>query len=185
MSDFAMTWLLFALAVNPLAVLTTVLRARDSRLQPTSAAIALLASGALLLAATLASGEILDSLSLEPETFRISAGAILVATGIAFVLFGPFSYPIEPGWKGALFPLAFPLLAGPAALATAITRAADHGNGEMIAVALIVTAAVLAFVWALSGRSSWAWWIGILARLLGAVLVVSAVGLIIDGVRSV
>ena len=183
MSGIGMTILLIFASVNPPAVLATWNNSGNGRLQPKAAAIAFLGAAALLLAATFAADAFLDALSLEPETFRIAAGVVMVVTGAAFILFGPFSFPIEPGWKSALFPLAFPLLASPAAFAAVLTRSADKGEPQAVVAALVVTAAVAAGVLAVSGRSSPI--PGVLARVIGAVLIFRAVGLIIDGIRAV
>ncbi len=183
MSELGITILLLFASVNPPAVLATVNASGHGRLRVKAAAIAFLAAAALLLGATFGADGFLDALQLEPETFRISAGIVLAVTGAAFILFGPFSYPVEPGWRSGLFPLAFPLLAGPAALAAVLTRSADEGEPETVIAALIVTAAVAAGVFALSGRSTPV--VPVLARLIGAVLIFRAVGLVIDGIRAV
>lgn len=183
MSGIGMTILLIFAAVNPPAVLATVNRAVEERLHWKVAAIAFLAAAALLLAATFAADAFLDALQLEPETFRISAGIVMAVTGVAFLLFGPLSYAVEPGWKGALLPFAFPLLASPAAFAAVLTRSADKGEPQVVLASLIVVGAVAAGVFALSGRATP--FAGPLARLIGAVLIFRAVGLVIDGIRSV
>ena len=183
MSGIGMTILLVFAAVNPPAVLATMARAVDERLQWKVAAVAFLGGAALLLAATFAADAFLDALELEPETFRISAGIVMAVTGAAFLLFGPFSYPVEPGRKGALFPFAFPLLASPAAFAAVLTRSADKGEPQVVLATLIVLAAVAAGVFALSGRP--VPFAAPLSRLIGAVLIFRAVSLVIDGIRSV
>ncbi len=183
MSGIGMTILLVFAAVNPPAVLATMNQTIEERLGWKVPAVAFLAAAALLLAATFAADAFLDALQLEPETFRISAGIVMAVTGAALLLFGPFSYPVEPGRKGALFPFAFPLLASPAALAAVLTRSADKGEPQVVLASLVVVGAVAAGVFALSGRPvSFA---SALARLIGAVLIFRAVGLVIDGIRSV
>ncbi len=183
MSDFWPILLLLFAAVNPPAILATVTGSGHGRLQPKAALIAFLGAAVLLLAVTFAAGAFLDALELEPETFRISAGIVMMTTGVAFILFGPFPYPVEPGWKGALFPLAFPLLASPAAFSAVIASATDRDEIQTVAAALIVAAAVAAGVLALSGRATPV--PAALARLIGAVLVWRAVGLLIEGIRAV
>ncbi len=183
MSGIGITILLIFAAINPPAVLATINRAVDRRLDPKVAAVAFVAGAALLLAATFAADAFLDALQLEPETFRISAGIVMAVTGAAFLLFGPISYPLEPGRKGAIFPFAFPLLASPAAFAAVLTRSADKGEPQVVLATLIVVAAVVAGVFALSGRPRPV--IPVMARLIGAVLIFRAVGLIIDGIRAV
>ena len=183
MSGLGITLLLIFASVNPPAVLATWNDAGHGRLPPKMAAIAFLAAAALLLAATFAADAFLDGIQVEPETFRISAGIVMVVTGAGFILFGPFSFPLEPGWKSALFPLALPLLASPAAFSAVLTRSVDKGEAQTVVAALVVTAAVAGGVWAVSGRTSPL--PGIFARLIGAVLIYRAVGLIIDGIRDI
>jgi small neutral amino acid transporter SnatA (MarC family) len=183
MSGIGITILLIFASINPPAVLSTMNGAIEGRLNPRVALVAFLAGAALLLAATFAADAFLDALDLEPETFRISAGIVMAVTGVAFLFFGPFSYPVEPGRKGALFPFAFPLLASPAAFAAVLTRSADKGEPQTVLAVLVVTAAVAAGVFALSGRP--VPFAGPLSRLIGAVLIFRAVSLVIDGIRSV
>ncbi len=183
MSGVGITILLVFAAINPPAVLSTMNRAVEGRLNPRVALVAFLGGAALLLAATFAADAFIGALDLEPETFRISAGIVMAVTGVAFILFGPLSYPVEPGRKGALFPFAFPLLASPAAFAAVLTRSADKGEPQTVLAVLVVTAAVAAGVFALSGRSAPV--VGALARVIGAVLVFRAVALVIDGIRAV
>ena len=184
MSDFWLTLVAFFAATNPAGVLVTMASAPGaSRERLSAVVIGLVVAGALLLVAALASDSILDFLEVEPETFRISAGVVMVTVGIYALLLGPFDYPIERGWRGALFPLAFPLLAGPAALAAAISYAEDPGRGETIAAALIVAGASAAAVLAPAGRYKLL--LTALTRLTGALLIAIAAGLIVDGIRAV
>lgn len=183
MSGIGMTILLIFAAVNPPAVLATMNRTIEERLSWKVAAVAFLAAAALLLAVTFAADTFLDTLELEPETFRISAGIVMAVTGAALLLFGPFAYTVQPGRKGAIFPLAFPLLASPAAFAAVLTRSADKGEPQVVLASLVVVGAVAAGVFALSGRP--VPFAGALARLIGALLIFRAVGLVIDGIRSV
>ena len=186
MSGVGATILLLFAAVNPpvaLFAMNAAHKASGERLQPRSVLIAFLASAALLLAAVFAADAFLDVLELEPETFRISAAVILAVSGAAILFFGPLSYPLEPGWKGALFPFAFPLLASPAALAAVLTRSADKGEPQAVLAALVVVGAVTVGVFALSGRP--VPFAAALARLIAALLIARAVGLLVDGVRAV
>ena len=183
MSGFWLTLLLLIAAVNPATAfaaataMTGALRARA-----TAALIGFLAAAALA-AAALGADAILDALELEPETFRVSAGIVLAATGVAALVFEPFAWPAEEGWKGALFPLAFPLLASPAALAATVSRASDEGVAGVLAAALIAVAIAAGATVIAAGRSRTA--ADALARLTGALAVALAAGLVVDGVRAV
>ncbi len=187
MSGVGVTILMLFAAVNPPAVLAAMSRSREgasaTRLPPLTVAIAFLGGAAILLAATFAADAFLDVLELEPETFRISAAIVMAVSGAAILFLGPFPYPVEEGVKGALFPFVFPLLASPAAIAAVLTRSVDKGEPQAVLAALIVVGAVSAGVFALSGRSTP--FAGALARLIAALLIVRAVGLLIDGIRAV
>ncbi len=184
MSGFWLTLLLLAAAVNPAAAFAAMTAAPDrGRARALAAAIGFLAAAAPLLAVAFGADAILSALELEAETFRVSAGIVLAATGAATIVFGPFAWPAEGGWRGALFPLAFPLLAGPAALAAAISRGGD-GDEAGAAVAALIAIAVAAGATALAaGRSRPV--ADALARLTGALAVALAAGLIVEGVRAV
>ena len=184
MSGFWLTLLLLIAAVNPATAFAAATAATGAlRARATAALIGFLAAAAALAAAALGADAILDALELEPETFRVSAGIVLAATGVAALVFGPFAWPAGEGWKGALFPLAFPLLAGPAALAATVSRASDEGVAGALAAALIAVAVAAGATVVAAGRSRIA--ADALARLTGALAVALAAGLVVDGVRAV
>ena len=184
MNGFWLTLLLLVAAVNPATAFAAATAATGAlRGRATAALIGFLAAAAALAAAALGADAILDALELEPETFRVSAGIVLAATGVAALVFGPFAWPAEEGWKGALFPLAFPLLAGPAALAATVSRASDEGVAGALTAALIAVAIAAGATVVAAGRSRTA--ADALARLTGALAVALAAGLVVDGVRAV
>ena len=184
MSDFGVVLIAFVAAVNPAGALATMTPARPTLSARLPIAVAALAIGAgLLVVAALVEGPLLDALDLEPETFRISAGTIMVTAGAYALLIGPLAYPIEEGWRGALFPFAFPLLAGPASLAAAVAYADDPGEGEAIGAGLVVVAVTAALFLVTRPRARPL--LEALTRLTGAVLIAIAVGLIVSGVRDV
>jgi small neutral amino acid transporter SnatA (MarC family) len=88
---------------------------------------------------------------------------------------------------GTIVPLAAPLLAGPASLAAAMSYGTRFGEMEAAgASALVLFGAgglLLAGEWAERklGRAT----IGLLGRLNGALLVIIAIEMAVDGVRSV
>lgn len=184
MSGFWLTLLLLIAAVNPAAAFATMSAAPDGgRARALAALIGFGVAAAPLLAVAFGADAILEALELEPETFRVSAGIVLAAAGAATILFGPFAWAVEGGWRGALFPLAFPLLATPAALVAALSRAGDKGEAGVVIAALIVIAAAAGVTALAGGRGRTA--ADALARLTGALAVVLAAGLIVEGVRAV
>jgi small neutral amino acid transporter SnatA (MarC family) len=91
-------------------------------------------------------------------------------------------------WDGrvtSLLVVVFPLLAGPAALGATVSYGTRFGTGTAIGaafVALVLTALILAFA---AGRAWDGRVIRALAMLNGALLVVIAVEMAVDGVQSV
>lgn len=183
MTDYIRHLLLFLAAVNaPAAVLAT--RGLPGERSKGVAAIGLGTAGAILVLAAALAEPLLNLLDIAPETFRIAAGIVLAPVGIAALLRpGGGEAPLEESWRAGIAPVGLPLLAGPAALAVAISLGADDGFGVTVAAfvpALIVAA--LGVAW--RGRG-WSAGLDAAARLLGALLVALAAGLVVDGVRAV
>jgi multiple antibiotic resistance protein len=131
------------------------------------------------------SGPLLRSLEISPETFRIGAGFVAaIAGGVVLALPRPAAEPVPRGWRAALWPVAFPLLAGPEVLALAVATGSQEGVGPTLGAAGIALAALVALgtlrrrlmpdrvlVWS--------------SRVLGAVLLLVAIWLAVDGIRDV
>lgn len=144
----------------------------------TAAGLAVIAAAAAL------SGPILDGLGVEPETFRVGAGVVLLVSGALAVWRG--ASPHQGPWEGrgvALFPLGLPVLATPAAVAAAISYGADDGASKTIAAAAVIVVAAAGLLGARAGRYQAA--TDAVARLTGAALVAVAAGLVVDGVRAI
>ena len=133
----------------------------------------------------------LELIDVSPENFQFAAGAVMAPFALRLLWTGdsmpqPYSPRIgalEP-W---LFPAAVPLLAGPAALTAALSYSARFGAGDVIAAAIPVLA-ISAFLLSLSAslcRTLGDAGVGTLGRLSGALLVIVAVELAVDGVQSV
>ena len=194
MDDFLRALLGVFAAVAPfgaLPVYAALAQESDTARRPQTVLLACLAAFALLAGAALVADPLLDWLDVSPENFQFAAGLIMSPLAARLLLTGR-SMPTPRGDLDAtsvpwLAPLALPLVAGPAALAAAMTYAARYGVAE----ALIASAAVLALtaVLLLASRRL----AGVLgtagtdaaARLSGALLIVIAVELAVDGVRSV
>lgn len=179
MTDYLRLLLVFFAAVNPAAIAVS---ARGLRLTPAQAASAGAIAGLVLVVLAFAADTLLDALDVAPESFRIAAGIVMAVAGVAAVWWGGVRAEGE-GWGAALSPLAIPLLLGPAALVAAISYGADEGAGQTLAAALPIVA-VGAAIAARPPRSGAAP-LKAAARLTGALLVVLAIGLIVDGVRAV
>ena len=131
------------------------------------------------------SGPLLRALQITPETFRIASGIAAMLAG-AYVLIVPRPVP-EPspgGWWAALWPVCFPLLAGPEVMALAVTTGSREGvPGSLVAAGASV--AVLLGLGLLPRRPLTDRVLRWLSRVLGMVLLVVGVWLAIDGIRDV
>jgi small neutral amino acid transporter SnatA (MarC family) len=149
-----------------------------------------LAGGSLLTLGAVAalagwSSPLLRSLQIAPETLRIAAGiAAILAAAYVLVVPRPAAEPVPGGWWPALWPVCFPLLAGPEVLALAVATGTREGVRATVAAAGVALAVLLA-LGALPRRRLadrvlvWS------ARLLGMVLLVAGLWLAIDGIRDV
>lgn len=183
MTDFLQTLAFVLLAVNPAAAAAAP-RPHDRRLPSVAVLSGLAVALLLVLLAALLADPILDALGVEPETFRVGAGVVLLIGGALAVWNG--GAPHRGPWEGpgvALFPLALPVLATPAALAAAVSFGADRGEGETVAAAAIAVAIAAAAIWLGLGRYQAA--TDAVSRTFGAALIAVAAGLIVDGVRAI
>lgn len=185
MSEFARAALGMFAAVAPLGALpvfldANILPADRRRVIATMYLVALL----LLGAAALVAEPFLDWLNVSPENFQLAAGLIMLPQAFHLLWRGRTLSEAE---DGVPVPLAAPLLAGPASIAAAMSYATRFGEVEAVrasALALVITAALLLAADRLDQRLGSAA-LGLFARLNGALLVIIAVELIVDGVRSV
>ena len=183
MTDFLQLLVFLVAAVNPAAAAGApepAGRVLSPRILGAGSIIALaLVGGAALLA-----DPILDGLGVEPETFRVGAGVVLLIGGALAVWNG--AAPHRGPWEGervALFPLGLPVLATPAALAAAVSYGADRGSVETLASAAIALAIAATLLGARAGRFEAA--TDGVARVTGGVLIAVAAGLIVSGVRAI
>lgn len=149
-----------------------------------------LAGGSLLawgVVAALAgwSGPLLRALQITPETFRIAAGiaAVLAAANVLFVP-RPAAEPVPRGGWAALWPVCFPLLAGPEVLALAVATGTREGVAATLVSAAVALAALLV-LGAVPRRSLSDRVLVWVARVLGLVLLVAGLWLAVDGIRDV
>lgn len=195
--DFARAALGLFAAVAPLggvsafAALTAAMTARRGIAVAVASGLAALA----LLTATIAGGDaFLDWLDVSPESFQLAAGLAMLPLafrllwrGDTFAIAPDGPLPDVAAWRAALVPLTTPLVAGPASLVAALSYGTREGEGT----ALGAAAAVVAITAAIFAAGPWLTAhlrereLRTLGRLSGALLVVVAVELMIDGVRSV
>lgn len=133
----------------------------------------------------------LELIDVSPENFQFAAGAVMAPFALRLLWTGDSMHQPNSPRIGALepwlFPAAVPLLAGPASLTAALSYSARFGAGDVIAAAILVLA-VSAFLLSLAAplcRTLGNVGVGTLGRLSGALLVIVAVELAVDGVQSV
>jgi len=151
----------------------------------------------MLLLFSLAGEKLLDYLNISKESFQVAAGALLVLPALRLVEKGE-PMPAEEErmkvegeragpYQWAVVPLAVPLLAGPGALATAISFSTDMGRGTTLAaVAIVLGLAFLMF-----SAAGWLFrFLGpsllrLLSRIVGIVLAAVAANLILEGLSAI
>ncbi|MEO8538162.1 MAG: MarC family protein [bacterium] len=182
MTEFLRVALFLVAAVNPAAVASAPPPGMRLSRQVIVGGFAF-AAIALGLAAILSS-RILSGLGVEPETFRVAAGVVLMVGGGLAVWNG--GSPHRGPWEGrgaALFPLGMPLLVTPGALAASISYGADHGAVRTVLGALIALTVAVGLLAGAAGRYRPV--LDGVARVTGGLLIAIGVGLVVDGVRAI
>ena len=136
-------------------------------------------AAALLLLAVLVATTLIDWLEVAPESFRTAAGIVMRVQGCLMTLNPAWTSPPAGGHDDGPIPLGWPVMANAAAVVGAMTFAADGSNARVIAaagIALAVAGGSNAVT-----RSPHRALIGGLARLAGALLILTAVALMFSG----
>ncbi len=188
MTDYLKLALIFLAAVNPANVALALAAApgQSAGERRTAVGVGIVAAGALLAVAALVPDGLLDLLDVAPETFRIAAGIVMVTVAVRTLWSpGQGGQDVAPGWRGGIFPLGIPLLAGPATVAAAMSYGVDEGTG--LALGALAPAVLLAATLSLATgeRRSLQNALRAAALLTGALLVVAGAGLIVSGVRDI
>ncbi|MBT8135942.1 MAG: MarC family protein [Gammaproteobacteria bacterium] len=157
-------------------------------------------SALILVAFALAGDYLLDALGISVEAFKIGGGLLLFLIAVDMVFArdsGLRSTTVREQEEAryrediSVFPLAFPLIAGPGALATVLLMVGDARNdftayigimAMLLLVILIVLVLLLTTPWVMRviGRSG----ADVISRLLGVVLAALAVQYVTDGIRG-
>jgi small neutral amino acid transporter SnatA (MarC family) len=175
------------LALNPVRAAAGVPRAGRSRDELLRLAAVGGALGAVGVCAAAALGDpLLDAIDVSEPSFRTAAGLLAVLLGIVDVFRSPPApEPAPPGWRAALVPIAFPVVARPTLLVIALGAGADRTVLLTVAAMAVGVALLtwLAAAWPQDGGRrrvlTWA------RRLLALGLIAAGVLLTIDGVVDV
>ncbi len=145
---------------------------------------------ALLLVFALAGREVLDFLDISVDSFKVAAGFLLLPTAYRLVERGQ-SIDVVDGEAAdpvqiAVAPLATPLIAGPGALATAISLSDTLGRtptvlgGGLVLLLTFVAFTAAAWVFQVLGAAV----LRLLSRLVGILLVAIAADFILEGLSA-
>lgn len=172
----------FLAACNPAAALVAL--AHDRRTDRPVPVMAGAASAFVALVVAAAASEvILEILEVNLGTFRVGAGAVVVVSGLRWLVAGAPRDAVEPGSDLRLAGfVAFPTLLTPAAAVVAVSVGAEEG------VLTVVVAAAVAIALGALGvyfRRSVPVALGTsMVRLIGAGTVIVGAGLVVEGLRT-
>ena len=150
--------------------------------------LAVVTAFAALLAAVVLADPFLGFLDISGESFQAAAAVIAAPLAVRLLWsgrsLGLSEVTTSRPW---LLPLAIPGLAGPASLAVVVAYSGRYGETDAAIAVVIAMAAASALLYAggFLHRSLGERAIGVFGRLSGALIVIIAVELAIDGVRSV
>ena len=168
-------------AVNPAAVAVALWPRERAAVGATAAAV----TWVLVLAAAGFSEPLLDALDVSAATFRIATGVVIGLAGARWLVFGasPVDVDAPPGsWQRLGVPLLIPALVSPQLAMAAISTGAD--DGTLVAAWTAATALVLAWIAATVAKRRRLGWL-VAVRFVGALGILVAFALVVDGVKSV
>ncbi len=158
-------------------------------------------AGVILFAFAFAGAQLLAAMGVGLAAFRIAGGILLFVLAIDMVFARPSGFrsptPVENLEAEhrrdlTVFPLAFPLIAGPGAMTTVVLlMGRAHGNplqiAETLAVLLVVLLVVLIMLYTASGlrRVLGVTGSNVIGRVLGIILAALAVQFVLDGLIEV
>jgi multiple antibiotic resistance protein len=202
--DFLITALVTLLVVvDPVGLAPTFLAVTDGMSAAERRRVAVracLIAAAILMGAALIGDWLLRTLSISLPAFRIAGGLLLFSIASEMVFGVRIARETREAEEAAeervrnvaAFPLAIPLMAGPAAI-TASVLLASRADGDPVRLGLLLAAIITVCAACLAvflvarriGRLIGVTGNVVLARLLGVLLAALAVQFVIDGVRAV
>jgi multiple antibiotic resistance protein len=142
----------------------------------------------VLLAFLFAGSSLLRFLGLQPEAVSIAGGIVLFLIALRMIFPGEGTLSGEPlDGEPFVVPLAIPLIAGPSALATLLLLSRTTSSPRLLVVAVtiawLITGGILlssTFLYRILGKRG----LTAMERLMGMLLVMLAVQMLINGVRT-
>jgi len=196
-------FVVFFVVVDPVSLIplfTGLTAGASSTYQRRMAVKAVTISALILLVFALGGAAFLQLMGISLEAFRIFGGLLLFLLALEMV------FARESGTRTSsdeaaesrrradisVFPLAFPFIAGPGALATILLWFGRIGPGQaglfagLLAAAALVLAIVLALLWVSEPLMRWIGVTGanVASRILGVILGALAVQFVLDGLRQ-
>ncbi len=199
---FALSFVTLFVIVDPVGVAVVfagLMRGASDELRRRTALTATCVAAILLFAFALGGEAFLSALGISLPAFRIAGGILLflLATDMVFARPSGIRAPTVPEQDEAarsadvsVFPLAFPLLAGPGAFTSVVLLTGRAANAGEFAAVIGALALVLALsLAALIGASSVVRLLGVtganvVGRVLGIILAALAAQLVLDGAAS-
>lgn len=135
--------------------------------------------------------DLLEAMDISPESFEIAAGLLLAVPAVRMLLIRRLTGLVEGvrevNWSLLIVPLAFPVIASPAALGLAIVFEDRHGEEDAAVASAIAVGAtsVLVALAAFYGALRWIRRLTWLSWLNGAALLVLAADIVVDGIQRV
>lgn len=192
--DLPRAFVSFFAIIDPIGnilVFYLLTRHLDPRQQLQAAVVAVVAAAAMLVIFSVSGQEVLDFLGITGDSFKVAAGLLLLLPAYYLVARGqPIEVMEEEAMEPvevALVPLATPLLAGPGAIATAISFSKTIGpETTILAMMLVLALSLLLFIaagWLFLRLGASA--LRLLSRLVGILLFAIAVDLVLDGLAAI
>lgn len=193
----------FLVTIDPLGIAVIfagLMHAAPEARRRRVAARAMLVATALIAAFAAFGDVLLEALGISMSAFRIAGGILLflLATDMVFARPSGIRNPTEPEQEEAnrsddisVFPLAFPLLAGPGALTSVVLLVGEAGGAVAAAGVVLALVVVLALTFAaLLCAGQVMRFLGVtgtnvVGRVLGIVLAALAAQYVVDGIAEI
>jgi multiple antibiotic resistance protein len=202
MKNFAYSLVTLLVIIDPLGtavIFAGMLRGATDEFRRRMAIQATVIAGSILLAFAVLGAAFLEALGVSLPAFRVAGGLLLflLATDMVFARASGIRSPTPPEQQEALrsgdvsvFPLAFPLLAGPGALTSIVlltgrAESALAWGAVILALAIVIALTLAALL--LAARVMRALGVtgaNVISRVLGIVLAALATQLVLDGVAE-